>query len=160
MSTENNSTNELFLPAGEILLVCAPKCELHSALKSLGVGTVMKNGNGEPFLQNSPYFISFTHKDDLAVAALSDGRVGVDIENVTIPRNVSRLSRLFHESETPESLYFFYKLWTAKEATGKYLGTGITSELLKKKTEGVRHLDYGDYIIAVAGEGEIHLKTY
>ena len=82
------------------------------------------------------------------------------MENVTAPRNVGRLSRLFDESENPESLYDFYRLWTAKEAMGKYEGTGITFDLLKKKTTDVRHLDYGDYVIGVVGKGEISFKAF
>ena len=148
------------LGANEILVVFAGKPELGHALESLGVGRIEKKENGEPYLTDSPYFISFSHKDDVAVAALSDSRVGVDIENLSIPRNVQRLSRLFNENETPQSLYDFYRLWTSKEAIGKYEGTGITFDLLKKKTTDVRHLEYGNYIIAVAGKGEITLKVF
>ena len=119
-----------------------------------------KTEKGEPYLPNSPYFISFSHKDDIAVAAISDSKVGVDVENVTVPRNIDRLSRLFHESEVPDNLYDFYRLWTSKEAMGKYDGTGITSQVLKTKSADVRHLDYGDYVIAVVGKGEITFKVF
>lgn len=155
-----NSTETLSLKKGEILVVFAGKTELGRALESLGVGRIEKRENGEPYFPDSDYYISFSHKDDIAVAAISDTRVGVDVENVTVPRNVERLSRLFHVSEAPESLYDFYRLWTSKEAIGKYEGTGITTELLKKKTTDVRHLEYGDYLIGVAGKGEITMKTY
>lgn len=145
---------------GEILLLLARKSTLHGVLNSLGVGPVSKRENGEPYIENSPYHISFTHKGDAAIAALSLSRVGVDMEDVTVPRNVERLSRLFNESERPNSLYEFYKVWTSKEAIGKLLGTGISQDLLKQKAEGVRHLDYGDYLICVAGEGEIKTIEY
>ena len=155
-----NEGEKLSLGKEEILVVFAGRSTLGHALESLGVGRIEKKENGEPYLADSPYFISFSHKDDVAVAALSDSRVGVDIENVLIPRNVQRLSRLFHESEAPESLYDFYRLWTSKEALGKYEGTGITFDLLKKKTTDVRHLEYGNYIIGVAGKGEITMKVF
>ena len=154
--TESNST--LVLKDNEILVVFADKSELGGALNSLGVGRIAKKENGEPYLADSSYFISFSHKDDIAVAALSSSRVGVDVENVTIPRNVARLSRLFHDSDVPSSLYDFYRLWTSKEALGKYEGTGITTDLLKRKTDGVRHIEHGDYLIGVAGEGDITMK--
>lgn len=145
---------------GKICLILAEKTALKEAIKSLGVGTIEKKESGEPYLSNSPYFISLSHKGDIAIAAISLTKVGVDMEDVTIPRNVERLSRLFDQSEAPETLYDFYKVWTAKEAMGKLLGTGITADLLKQQTAGIRHLDYGNYLIAVAGEGEITIKSY
>ena len=113
-----------------------------------------------PGKESRHHFISFSHKGDVSVAAISDHEVGVDIENVTAPRNITRLSRLFDDSEVPESLYDFYRLWTAKEAMGKYNGTGINLAVLKQKTVDVRHLDYGDYIIGVVGKGDISLKVF
>ena len=151
---------KLSLKEDEILVVLADKRQLGQTLESLGVGRIEKKENGEPYLPDAAYHISFSHKDELAVAALSLRPVGVDIENVLIPRNVKRLSRLFHVSEEPESLYDFYRLWTSKEAVGKMQGTGITTELLKQKTTDVRHLEYGDYLIGVAGKGDITLKTF
>ena len=145
---------------GEIILILAGKNELEEVVKSLGVGTIEKKESGEPFLADSPYHISLSHKGDTAIAAISFDKVGVDMEDVTIPRNVERLSRLFDPSEAPATLYDFYKVWTAKEALGKMLGSGITTELLKQRTDGVRHLEYGNYLIAVAGEGEVTVKSY
>lgn len=156
----DSGENTLSLGQNEILVLFAEKRQLGRALESLGVGRIEKRENGEPYLPNSPYFISFSHKDEVAVAALSDSPIGVDVENVSIPRNVQRLSRLFHESEAPESLYDFYRLWTSKEAIGKREGTGITTELLKQKTTDVRHLEYGDYLIGVAGTGEITMRVF
>ena len=157
MSIKDNMSN-VAAEQGKILLIIAKKEELHDAVEALGLGQIEKKQSGEPYFKNSTYHISFTHKGEIAVAAISAKDVGVDIENVTVPRNVERLSRLFHESEIPQSLYDFYKVWTAKEATGKMLGTGITSDLLKEKTLSVRYVEIGDYLIAVAGEGEIEVK--
>ena len=156
----SEAEQSLSLKEEEILVVFADKARLGEALESLGVGKIEKKENGEPYLPGSPYYISFSHKDEVAVAAISDSRVGVDVENVTIPRNVQRLSRLFHESETPDTLYDFYRVWTSKEAIGKREGTGITFDVLKNKSTEVRHLDHGDYIIGVAGKGEITMKVY
>ena len=144
----------------EILLLIASRSGLGRVLESVGIKTVSKKENGEPYLEGSPYRISLTHKGDVAIAALSRSSVGVDVEDVTVPRNVERLSRLFDQGERPTTLYDFYKVWTAKEAIGKRLGTGISSDLLKQKAEGIRHIDYGDYLIAVAGDGEIKTIEY
>ena len=152
--------NKSLICENQILVIFADKSVFNEALRSVGVDRVEKNEDGKPYLPDSPYFISFSHKGDISVAAISDSEVGVDVENVTAPRNINRLSRLFDESEAPKSLYDFYRLWTAKEAMGKYNGTGINLEVLKQKALDVRHLDYGDYVIAVIGKGEISLKVF
>ncbi|HAE89250.1 MAG TPA: hypothetical protein DCG79_05255 [Clostridiales bacterium] len=153
-ATEQNTLQD------QILVVFADKSDFDQALRSVGVEKVERNEQGKPYIPDSPYFISFSHKGEVSVAAISDHEVGVDIENVTAPRNITRLSRLFDDSEVPESLYDFYRLWTAKEAMGKYNGTGINLAVLKQKTVDVRHLDYGDYIIGVVGKGDISLKVF
>lgn len=155
------TTQEPFsLKEDEICLLLSDRSELGDLIRSLGLGKVMKRESGEPYLTDSAYYVSLTHKGETGVVALSHKKVGVDIEKVTVPRNVKRLSRLFNEEEAPSSLYDFYKIWTGKEAIGKLLGTGITYDVLKKKTEGVRHFDFGEYLIAVAGEGEITIREY
>ena len=158
MRDVKNDPKKSLVQEGEILLVLAEKSKLRDKLESLGVGTILKKENGEPYLEGEPYHISLTHKGDVAIAALSRSSIGVDAEDVTVPRNVDRLSRLFDVSEKPNDLYEFYKVWTAKEAMGKRLGTGISYDLLKKKSEGVRYFDYGDYLICVAGDGEIKMQ--
>lgn len=155
-----NARSPFLVEEGRIYLIFSEKSELYEAVESLGFGKVMKKESGEPFLSDSPYHISLTHKDRAGVAAISREKVGVDMENVTVPRNVERLSRLFCEEERPASLYEFYKVWTGKEATGKMLGTGITADLLKSKTAGVRYLEFGDYLVGIVGEGEIQIKEY
>ena len=151
MRDVKNDPKKSLVQEGEILLVLAEKSKLRDKLESLGVGTILKKENGEPYLEGEPYRISLTHKGDVAIAALSRSSIGVDVEDVTVPRNVDRLSRL-------NDLYEFYKVWTAKEAMGKRLGTGISYDLLKKKSEDVRYFDYGDYLICVAGDGEIKMQ--
>ena len=158
MRDVKNDPKKSLVQEGEILLVLAEKSKLRDKLESLGVGTILKKENGEPYLEGEPYHISLTHKGDVAIAALSRSSIGVDVEDVTVPRNVDRLSRLFDASEKPNDLYEFYKVWTAKEAMGKRLGTGISYDLLKKKSEDVRYFDYGDYLICVAGDGEIKMQ--
>lgn len=148
----------MVISAGEILLLITRKSTFQIEVESLGLGTIMKKESGEPYLSESSYHLSITHKGDLCVAAVSEGAVGVDIEDITVPRNVERLSRLFDEKETPQTLYDFYKVWTAKEAMGKMLGTGVTGDLLKTPTSGVEYFDFGNYLIAVVGEGKVRIE--
>ena len=147
-----------FPSEGEIFVYITERAEFPALLGSLGLTEISKDEMGAPYLKDLPYHVSLSHKGDLQVFAISKEKVGVDLEDVTVPRNVERLSRFFHTAEKPQSLYEFYLVWTAKEAVGKMLGTGVTKQLLASHTEGVRHFDHGDYVIAVAGVGEITLK--
>lgn len=143
---------------GEILLFITRKGRANDALSEIGVASLSKNEQGAPYIEGSDIKVSVSHKGDIVVLACSTAPVGVDIEDVTVPRNVERMGRLFHESEKATSLYDFYKIWTAKEAEGKRVGTGVNTEILRAKTEGAKYMDYGDYLICVIGEGELVVR--
>ena len=143
---------------GEILLFITEKGRLDKALSEIGASALLKTPQGAPYIENSDVKVSVSHKNNLVVLACSKAPVGVDIEDVTVPRNVERLSRLFYETEKPETLYDFYRIWTAKEAEGKRIGTGVDTEILRSETKGAKYLDYGDYLICAIGEGELVVR--
>ena len=74
MRDVKNDPKKSLVQEGEILLVLAEKSKLRDKLESLGVGTILKKENGEPYLEGEPYRISLTHKGDVAIAALSRSR--------------------------------------------------------------------------------------
>ena len=141
----------------EILLFVTNKYKTEGIVKDLGAESIEKDEQGAPFLKGSDLFISLSHKGDIVALAVSPSPVGVDVEDTSVPRNVERLSKLFHSSERPEDLYAFYKVWTAKEAEGKRQRTGITTEILRKETSDGKYFDWGDYLICVMGEGEVQI---
>ena len=143
---------------GEIILYITQKGKLDKALAAIGAPSLLKTPQGAPYLENSDVKVSVSHKGNVVVLACSKEPVGVDIEDVTVPRNIERLSRLFHVSEKVESLYDFYKVWTSKEAEGKRVGTGVNAEILRAKTEGAKYMDYGDYLICAIGEGDLVVR--
>ncbi|MBP5405276.1 MAG: hypothetical protein J6Y74_04970 [Clostridia bacterium] len=142
---------------GEILLFVTNKHKTEGIVKELGAESIEKDAQGAPFLKGSDLFISLSHKGDVVVLAVSAVPVGVDVEDTSVPRNVERLSKLFHTSERPKDLYAFYRVWTAKEAEGKRQRTGITTEILRKETSSGKYVDWGDYLICVMGEGEVRV---
>ncbi len=92
---------------------------------------------GKPVLQSHPEIsFSLSHSGDCAAAAVSDEEVGMDTEVI---RNapMKTLKRVFTEqeegrirqAENPD--LEFFRLWTRKEAYGKYLSTGLSSEVLR-----------------------------
>ncbi len=146
------------LQEGEILLFITSKSRLSDALSAVGATELKKTDSGAPYIENSDLKVSLSHKGDRIAFAVSLSPVGVDVEDVTVPRNVERLSRLFHETEKPDTLYDFYKIWTKKEAEGKRRGTGIDTEILRTETPGGVYFDHGDYLICVVGEGNVTLR--
>jgi 4'-phosphopantetheinyl transferase len=87
-----------------------------------------------------PLGVSISHSQRLvAVAAGLPGPVGIDLED-RHPRAVTALARRwFTPSELtwmslqPEELEAFLHLWTAKEAVGKALGTGLRNTGLSRQ---------------------------
>lgn len=97
--------------------------------KVLGVdrdGMLLYNEHGKPYLEHGKCF-SISHSGDFAVLAVSEDKIGADIE---IPKRVNEsvMHRCFTKAETafvngsPES---FARIWTLKEAAVKLLGKGI-----------------------------------
>ena len=135
-----------------------------------------RNAYGKPFFEDQLEF-SISHAGKYAAAAISDGPVGADIEEARCKLSVAR--RFFSASEAEaaqarsgeaQQLYL-QRLWVAKEAFVKALGTGIntpfnsfsvvldetSATLLQDITPlpmQITEFSEGDYRIAVAGIGE------
>lgn len=90
---------------------------------------------GKPYAENAPQF-NLSHSGDWLLCAIGDTPVGADIET---PRTVS--PSLLRRVCTPSELALigddaerFLRVWTAKEAYLKYLGTGIRGDLRRVET--------------------------
>lgn len=72
----------------------------------------------KPYFPHFPHIhFNLSHSHGAAVCALSGGPVGVDVELLRTPPR--RLSEGMDAEE-------FFRLWTAKEATAKLLGLGVS----------------------------------
>lgn len=91
---------------------------------------------GKPYITDGPYF-SLSHSGEYAACAVSAEEVGLDIQKI---REIScdRLAhRFFTEKEWKALLgcdeaerdRLFYRLWTRKEAYGKFTGRGLADSL-------------------------------
>ena len=90
---------------------------------------------GKPFIQDCPVAFSITHADGIVgVAASENHPVGLDIEKVH-PMRDGFAKRYFSEREQDEINAAsnpdeaLIRLWTAKEAVGKYNGTGLGADI-------------------------------
>ena len=106
---------------------------------------------GKPFAENLPFSFSISHSGDYAICAAGDQNVGADIQIIKpiSPFIVRKFGspeenrQLFgeaaptptlvkHLNQDPAALAQWYRLWTAKEAYGKWEGSGISSSLLRE----------------------------
>lgn len=88
--------------------------------------------NGKPYAENLNIHFSLSHSGSLAVCAVSDQPVGIDVEKIK-PVNFRVVEKWFTEqerqyifSDAQKTEERFFEIWTKKEAYVKRLGTGIT----------------------------------
>ena len=121
---------------------------------------------GKPSVCGIPGFhFSISHSKEAVVCAVSDRKIGADIEKMrNLETRIARISctdsdlefifgsATIPESFNNESLFRFFRLWTAKEAYFKYCGTGIVKlkdisfKDIKDKCQMQVH---GDYMITI-----------
>ncbi len=83
------------------------------------------NEHGKLRLTNSPLFFNLSHSGEYTAVAVSEKEIGLDIETHTA-RSYPAINNRLSEREKEED---FYKVWTAKEAYIKYLGTSLMHHL-------------------------------
>lgn len=89
---------------------------------------------GKPQIVNFPKKFNLSHSGDYVVCGVGDGEVGVDIQK-WVPYKERTAERFFAPAEwkllqelpVPQRTELFYRLWSRKEAYGKYTGQGIGS---------------------------------
>ena len=95
------------------------------------------NEHGKPFLPNQSVHFNISHTENLWVMAVHpNAPIGIDIERHKPRKNMDDMMKnYFYDDEydaymampTPsQKNYFFYDLWTKKEAYAKYIGLGMT----------------------------------
>ena len=94
--------------------------------------------HGKPYLQHLPVFFNLSHSGDLAVCAVSDREVGVDVQKIESGNHENLWKRYFTKAEQEmllscageeEKERLFYHFWVQKEAYGKLTGAGLASSL-------------------------------
>ena len=89
---------------------------------------------GKPQIVNFPKKFNLSHSGDYVICAAGDGEIGADIQK-WVPYRERTAERFFakeewellQETDAENRTELFYRLWTRKEAYGKYTGQGIGS---------------------------------
>ena len=126
---------------------------------------ISEDKNGKPFCESSDLCFSVSHSGDLAVCAVSDAPIGVDLErirktNMQSARRFASESELIYifgripeksdfESDDRKTLERFFEIWTKKEAFGKMNGTGICYDMKNTAVENAVCYKEDGYIITV-----------
>jgi phosphopantetheinyl transferase len=91
---------------------------------------ILKGTFGKPYYEGNGIYFNITHSFDVAAIAISDGPVGVDIEQLKARKYESILASLSQtERANIKSFNDFLVNWTAKEAFIKMKGLSIASQL-------------------------------
>jgi len=126
-----------------------------SAEKSgVRLGELRKDEKGAPCPVAGIYW-SLSHKPKYVAAVVSKDRIGIDIEEMK-PRDESLFSHVASDEEwklKDKSWDTFFRYWTAKEATLKVIGIGIsglkTCRIISVPDESHIILDYRDRLFQV-----------
>ncbi len=99
--------------------------------------TILKSERGKPYVENAGFFFNISHSGEYVVLVTGTCELGVDIQEKKNVNAEALAKRFFTEQEyeviaaNTAKIELFCKLWTRKEAYGKWLGTGLTEKVLK-----------------------------
>ena len=104
--------------------------------KGIGGAVIMRTEKGKPYIDRRfGVFFSVSHSGKYFVCLVGNAPVGVDVQEET-RANIDAVSRRYFTEEEAGMVNKggsdqFFRIWTRKEAYGKYLGSGL-AEVLKK----------------------------
>lgn len=99
---------------------------------------ILRDTRGKPFVADSNLQVSLSHSRNWITCCVSSESVGVDVEEdfsdaLDIAQNFFAPQEYFwlKDLRSVELQRNFLKLWTLKESYGKFLGCGLSEELLR-----------------------------
>ena len=124
-------------------------------LKQSGVSCpqILRTPEGKPYIETEEVCFSVSHTADTFALAVDDAPLGLDIQ-YRRDAKASRIGRKYFTEQEQEmvregGLDAFFRIWTRKEAYGKYLGTGLLDVLDRVPVYGrsdvsFLEIDFGD----------------
>lgn len=118
---------ERIINKNEALLSATTGLMMKEVLKITNDDEIKYGEHGKPYLEHGP-FLSVSHSRRYSVLAVSENEIGIDIEmhNVFNQRVAERCFTEEEQKFAKSSTENFQKIWTAKEAVLKFLGTGFS----------------------------------
>ena len=90
------------------------------------------NGYGKPYIEGCRLDYSISHSGSFAMLAVSENKVGCDIQKIDGNERHGVAKKFFTQSENrliESGKLDFFRLWTLKESYIKMLGTGLKTPL-------------------------------
>lgn len=86
---------------------------------------------GKPFAKDLNVNFSISHSGDYAICAVSDKKIGIDIEKIREinPKSASKFACKNEEEYIFAHENGFFEIWTLKEAYFKCIGTGLGADI-------------------------------
>ena len=114
---------------------------------------IEKTEKGKPYFRDSDLFLSISHSGAYWACAFSPREIGLDIQVMKNDPAFGRIGDRFFSAK--ESDYYkenqaepearreaFYKIWTKREALGKYLGEGFYFDMEKEEAQRDYYIFY------------------
>lgn len=114
-----------------------------------------KKEHGKPYIVGQPIHYNISHSGQYVVLVTAKTEVGVDVQEKKPARMEALAKRYFSKEEwqvfaecknEEEKKDLFYYIWCRKEAYGKYLGTGLNTEVLQTNVlvdlEDIQFIEY------------------
>ncbi|ALB45167.2 4'-phosphopantetheinyl transferase family protein [Clostridium beijerinckii] len=124
ISNYKNEKDRICSAVGEFiaLKVCSSKKNINLSELKISKGTY-----GKPFILGvKDYNYNISHSEKYVVCAISEAKVGVDIQKVVeISKDCYKLFLSDRELEQEYNIDKIIKLWAYKESYTKYLGMGL-----------------------------------
>ena len=107
--------------------------------KSYERAVFAKNEHGKPYIIGHPIHYNISHSGQYVALVTAEREVGVDVQEKRAARMESVAKRFFAEEEwqavsecesEEDKRDLFYRIWCRKEAYGKYLGIGLSNNLM------------------------------
>lgn len=123
--------------------------------------------HGKPYAVDLAVEFNISHSGDMVVCVVDDKPVGIDIEQIrpidlTVSKRIctdEELCYLFGHIPTEDELIYttdivvltrFFEMWTAKEAYGKCIGTGVADlKTARFYSEGILTLRCPPYVMSI-----------
>lgn len=123
---------------------------------------IIRTKTGKPLIEDNDIIISVSHSEEYIALAISESKVGIDIEKIVTRDYIKLAERYFSEQEAAEikdkGLECFYKHWTTKEAytklKGATLNLRISEDEITREGYNISHQIIDGYFMTVISEGE------
>ncbi len=113
---------------------------------------IVYNEYGKPYLCGNKFYFNISHSYEYTVLVISDREVGVDIEKITFKERVIDRVCTLEEKKLIKNSIDFIVMWVKKESYVKYLGVGLSYDLVNVDTLKIKNFiikRVEDYFISI-----------